>query len=231
MDPILFDSIPRKKSRAERLQTYIKSLSGLVAYYPLDEASGNAINRAPATQGSLDGIATGATQGVTGLVGNAYSFDGVDDLITISDSAPLGGLPEVTIFFLINLPVISVFRKIMRSDAYDFGLNNSGSIFTELLGLSNGNSGTWDSQPGGGVDDDTWRLFTITYDGSQILGFLNGVVVETTASVSGTINGATSLVIGNSGGEWYQGLMQHIGFLNRALTPAEVLGLTQRMGL
>jgi hypothetical protein len=60
------------------LSLYIKSLSGLLAYWPLNELSGNALNQAPASFGTLPGTVTGATQGVEGQVGRAYDFDGND---------------------------------------------------------------------------------------------------------------------------------------------------------
>ena len=68
---------------SQGLFSYILSLPDLVAYYPLNETSGDAINQAPATKGTLNGTITGATQGVAGQVGRAYSFDGVNDQITM----------------------------------------------------------------------------------------------------------------------------------------------------
>ena len=69
--------------RSRRLSNYIKHLSGLVAYYPLDEVSGStAYNKAPTTQGTFNGTITGATVGQAGKVGRAYSFDGTGDYIT-----------------------------------------------------------------------------------------------------------------------------------------------------
>lgn len=62
---------------------------GLVAYWPLDESAGPVLDYA----GANDGTVTGATPEATGIAGtSAYSFDGVDDYITlpsdILDTAP-----------------------------------------------------------------------------------------------------------------------------------------------
>ena len=66
----------------------ISSLPGLLAYYPLNETSGNAINRAPATFGLYNGTVSNATQGAAGSIGNAYSFDGSGDRVIIPSIVP-----------------------------------------------------------------------------------------------------------------------------------------------
>ena len=156
------------QSPVAQLYYYIKSLSGLVAYYPLNETEGNAINRAPATFGTLNGTVTGATQGVNGLLGKAYSFNGTSDLVTVSDHASLRGMVSVSWVFMLNLPTTSVYRKIIKSDNFDIGIENNGRVFSELVGVTNGNINIWDNQPVDGVDDSTWRMFVLTYDGTNI---------------------------------------------------------------
>jgi len=54
-----------------------------VAYYKLEETSGNAIDVVNSYNGTLFG---GVTQGVTGKIGNAYSFDGVDGRVDLPTS-------------------------------------------------------------------------------------------------------------------------------------------------
>src|SRR3990167_9054324 len=78
----------RGLTQFQQLLNYIKSLDNLVAYYPLNELSGDtAFNQAPATKGTLDGTITGATVGQDGQVGKAYSFDGVNDkIVTVENS-------------------------------------------------------------------------------------------------------------------------------------------------
>ena len=67
-------------------------VSELKAYYKCNEASGDVINQA-ATVGSTDAIATsdlavtGATFGATGILGDAISFDGINDFMAASSSA------------------------------------------------------------------------------------------------------------------------------------------------
>src|SRR6056297_932617 len=55
---------------------------GLVSYYSLDESSGDAIDYISGNDGTPNG---GVTQGVTGQVNGAYSFDGSNDYINIGN--------------------------------------------------------------------------------------------------------------------------------------------------
>ena len=70
------------------LSREITNLPGLLAYYPLNETSGSAINRAPATYGSYNGTVSNATQGAAGSIGKAYSFDGSGDRVIVTSIAP-----------------------------------------------------------------------------------------------------------------------------------------------
>jgi len=63
--------------------------AGLVAYYKFDEASGNIINQSlDSTKiANSDIVITGATYSATGKIGNALSFDGINDSGITSSSA------------------------------------------------------------------------------------------------------------------------------------------------
>ena len=54
-------------------------LNGLVSYWKLDEFSGAVID----SVGLNNGINNGATQGASGKIGTAYSFNGTTDYINI----------------------------------------------------------------------------------------------------------------------------------------------------
>jgi len=60
--------------------------SGLVSYWRLDETSAGAVVDC---FGSNDGTNNGASIGVSGMVGTAYSFDGINDYIEIPDDDSL----------------------------------------------------------------------------------------------------------------------------------------------
>jgi len=66
--------------------------STCIGAWNFDETSGDLLDLC----GSNNGTLFGATQGVTGEIGNAYSFDGLDDYVTMGDVTILDGLDTVT---------------------------------------------------------------------------------------------------------------------------------------
>jgi len=62
-------------------------LTGLQAYYKFNEASGDIINVASSPIANSDLVVTGATFGVTGIIGDAVSLDGVNDALVASNAA------------------------------------------------------------------------------------------------------------------------------------------------
>ncbi len=98
------DGLPIGLEFGGSLTDYLKGQPSLVAGYQFNEFSGNLINFA-ATGSVLDGVPTSVTQGVATTLGKvplAYSFDGVDDLITISNDAALANLTNQTWGFLVK---------------------------------------------------------------------------------------------------------------------------------
>ena len=214
-------------SSEQRLSSYITGLSGLIAYYPLNETSGDAINRAPDTFGTLNGTVTGATQGVAGQVGNAYSFDGTNDFVSIADNNIFDALPEVTVFVMLKMGTSSAFEKVIFKNAvFDIGVNDSGVIFGELNSVSN--PGGWGDTE---IDDDEWHMCAITYDGVEIVCYVDGDPVESLGGLSGSLGtGGAALELGRHAdnlNEYYSGSMQHFAIYNTALSPAQISNISE----
>jgi hypothetical protein len=83
--PLLLSS----QQGAPTLDEYITDTIAPMLYYKFDEASGDLINYGSETgDDDADGVVSGATQAQTGQLGagEAYSFDGVDDIITVANA-------------------------------------------------------------------------------------------------------------------------------------------------
>ena len=68
-----------------------------VAYFKLDETSGNAID---VINGNVGQVFGGVTQGVAGKIGTAYSFDGIDGYLSVNESFDF---IQNTLVFTINV--------------------------------------------------------------------------------------------------------------------------------
>ena len=237
-------------SRRKRLERAIKRLPGLVAYYPLNETSGDAKNYAPATKGSLDGSVTGATQGGVGQLGRACSFDGVNDNIDIGDIAAINDATSLSIF------VLAKFNNTTQ-DHYIFGNSagaSSGFIFiADDAGFDTGRTNTFKivvQESGTGTivakeystdanTADIWEALMFTFAPDAVGGlklYINGIEDSqsptNTSSVVNVGNSNAGLRIGESPGGGFDAnaSYQHFVALNRALSATEARLIAHKGG-
>ncbi len=231
-----------------RLSNLIVGLPNLLAYYPLNEESGSAINRAPATFGSFNGSITGALQGQEGYVGKAYEFDGTDDFINCNSS---GLIPHNTgacsIFAWINSNNTDAIQnivgnkrdsttlgwhlKISSNNRLEFGFY-TGNLFAE------GNNRSWGDVEDLTIADATWIFVGVTFDGFTAKFYIDDteVVRETLENqVNISENTAQNVRIGHRqaagvGEEFFDGKIQHLGITSSVLTSAQMLQLVQAAG-
>lgn len=221
----------------------ISALPGLVAYYPLNETSGNAINQAPATFGTLNGTVTGATQGVAGQIGNAYSFDGVNDYIDTNYAPNFSASDKYTFNFLLKAPTQgstkdlfgSVAEQGANDSAIQIQLQSDGNIrFFVRDGVTGANIGnTPTSYP-----NDAWAMITLVKRATNSFEYYkNGTSVATNNTTISTQNfTGYNFYVGCSNvrgtpASYMQGLVQHVAILSRDLSTAEVLRIAQIAGL
>lgn len=219
------------------LSDYIESLSGLKAYYKLDDASGNAINSAPDTIGTNDGTVTGATQAQTGLVGNAYSFDGANDKVTFTGITRTSG-QAFSAFALfkrsaggVNQTVVGVRNGSLTGDLWKIEVNSS-----NILAFQYDPTGGGANVPSAVTTDTTsWYFAVGVHNGSTITTYVNGIssgtpsTGKTTAAIDQTL-GAIGVRADNDA-EDFSGLIQHVGYLDRALTENEISQMAINAGL
>lgn len=225
---ILFEKPP--VSRLKRLQNYIKSLPNLVAYYPLDELSGNAINRAPATIGTLDGSVSNVTYNQAGQLGIAYLFNGTTSTVEVTDHANIDLSTSFSLFALVNPTTIGeggAGRIFDKNSTYGllFAGTNQMQIFSDATTKSTGNNQ---------ITFAGWQIIIATVNaGVETLFYKNGVVISTNTSMTAPTPNANNLFIGNrsDGARALDGLAQHLGIVAGVITPAQALRMAQLAGL
>jgi len=207
---------------------------GLVLALGFDEVSGaTATDSSPSGR---NGTITGALR-VPGKVGNALSFDGIDDWVTVIDGAagtPLDLTTGLTVEAWVNPAAMSGWETVVLKEA---GTN----LMSYGLYAHDGAP-----RPGGvaapagyvrvaGVDQavrgisplalNTWTHVATTYDGTTQRIYVNGTLVASRAQSGAIAVGNQPLRIGGNAsfaGEFFQGLIDEVRVYNRARTEQQI---------
>ncbi|MBN1529109.1 MAG: PQQ-dependent sugar dehydrogenase, partial [Thermoleophilaceae bacterium] len=198
--------------------------ANLAGAWGFDETTGP--TTADASGNNNTGTISGATRTTSGRYGSALTFDGVNDIVNVADSASLDLTNRATLEAWVNPNALgSAWRTALLKEqpgqlVYALYANNdfsrpSGHLFTTS------DLATTGTAP---LALNTWTHLAMTWDGTTQRLFLNGVQVSSQA-VSGTlVNSAGALRFGgnNVWTEWFSGALDEIRIYNRALTQAEV---------
>jgi len=208
--------------------------SSLVLYFsfddePVDEATDHSQYRNNCT-------IEGSPQSVAGQFGSALMFDATDDQVVVPTNPMLDIETEITMM-LWAMPgpnLTADWRNLVGKSptnvlgnttfSYSVRTDNSGVLRFSL------NLGSWQYVLGPTLEEDTWYHITGTYDGTQLILYVDGESVGTTEA-SGTINVTPDPVcIGNlvnaagaSQNEFWSGVIDEVRIWNRVLEADEVL--------
>ncbi|MBI4833330.1 MAG: DUF2341 domain-containing protein [Planctomycetes bacterium] len=207
--------------------------SGLVGSWHFSENSGTAA--ADMSGNGNNGTLTNSPIWVDGKFGNALSFDGANDYVSVSDNNALtfgNGTTDspfsIELWVYPNSASGAVIAKATASNAGEYYITTAGgNLYFRLVDNSaSGYIGIYAV-----ISQNRWTHITAAYDGNGISGmrlYFNGVLQATTASSSGSYtameNLATNLKIGEreSGSNYFNGLIDEVRIYNRALTAAEI---------
>ena len=173
----------------------------LVLYFSFDNDVA-----AEATDHSLYGN-NGAIEGdpavVAGQFGDAFTFDASDDQVVVPSDATLDIRDQITMMAWIQpgANLTADWRTIMGKSptsvlgqttfSYDFRTDNSGVLRFSL------NIGGWQFILGPILEEGTWYHIAGTYDGAEVLLYIDGEPIGT-AAASGQINSTVDPVcVGN----------------------------------
>jgi hypothetical protein len=222
--------------KCEQPPACITPPSGMVAWWPGDD---DANDIAGGNNGTLHNGATFAA----GMVGQAFSFDGLDDFVEVTDAASLNP-PAITLDAWIKPNTIKLGSRIVSKDLStstcaepyivyaleargEFG-NRAAFFFTTSDNVEHILSGT------SVIPTGTFSHVAATFDGQIASIYVNGVL-ENTISVSGVLtNSNAPVVIGNGGGGCisefaglieFDGLIDEVEIFDRALTADEIAAI------
>lgn len=166
---------------------------------------------------------------------NALDFDGIDDQVeAFNASSLITGSPQMSIACWVyprnpaptfpDFDGIIGFRDNLFADFYLLQYTSSSieARFTNSSGIQY-------NIISNGMQLNTWQHYAMTYDGSYLRVYRNGVITDSVPA-SGTINTSTqSFLVGNllyQGTNYYlDGKVDEVGLWNRSLTAEEVMCL------
>jgi hypothetical protein len=161
------------------------------------------------------------TQSLTGRSYNTvlepmYSlvFGGVDGRVAVNDNA-FDGLAAGTIECFIKTSYTGAYQKfIFKSGCLDIGIQNLGDgnkVFAEITGVSN--IGTF----GDAISDGNWHHFALSWDGSFLRAYIDGVFKKKQAQSGTQADTAGTLYLGRRDTtEPMNGMMDEVRFSNIA---------------
>lgn len=222
-------------SSESALTTYIKSLSSLSAYYPLDEASG--IVADDKSVNGLDGNIIGSpTMAQSGQSGNSIAFDGINDEIDLGSNALLNADTSDFTFgglFFINTSV-NMFSLASRSSSstggYDILVGDSGIAGKVRVRINDASH----QSPIVTVSTGAWHwIIGVINRTSNVLEVYTEAGSGGTVGISDapTVTNSQNPNIGKRAAVFFTGRAQHVFFRKAITTAGEVSQLTTLAGL
>ena len=200
--------------------------NGLVGWWPFNgNANDESVN---GNNGTVNGAAL--TTDRLGNANQAYSFDGVNDIINTNTNAGNFGTSDFSIsswvsdLSLNNLGVL-VGKRLENSNILEQGWGN-GPSFEISSGIP-----SYFTQSINGYSLNTWYNYTMVRSGLTIHVYINGNLVQSYAAPAiANINNAAQLSFGarydyNLASEFINAIIDDIGIWNRALTQCEIQDL------
>jgi hypothetical protein len=193
---------------------------GLVSYWG---AEGTANDSISGYNGTLENGATYAP----GKIGQAFSLNGTNSYVHVSGTGTISG-PRTYCAWVYphasatGLPVLEA----GAAGSGDFLTIRGSSLFVDHWGYPSYVSSL-------GVTPESWNHIAMTYDGSTIQFYVNGVAANPISgtlynySVS-TLNIGGNQIGGSTAGPSFNGLIDEVQWYSRALTASEVLLLSSQ---
>lgn len=199
--------------------------TGLVAAWSFDTVNNG---QAPDVTGKGNvALVSGAAWTSAGKFGGAMTFDGVNDMLTVNDSASLdltGGMTlEAWVYPINSLDSWRcIMTKEMAGGAVYYIVANT-SYNTPAMGVYVGSEKVLTG--GAKLSLNTWTHLAATYDGVTQRLYVNGKLVSSRAQSGPILTSSGALRIGASSiyGEYFTGRIDEVRVYNRALSMAEIV--------
>ncbi|AQT67157.1 Alpha-amylase/pullulanase [Anaerohalosphaera lusitana] len=199
----------------------------MVGFYKLDETSGS--TAADSSGHGNDGTVTGASW-VTGIDGNALSFDGVDDVVNLGTGPSLSGQTDFTVSAWVKTTATAAGVIVQQRNGgfngeYVFNMGSDGTLGFMIYGNS---AYQFSFSSTATVNDGEWHHVVAVRDGTD--GYIY-VDAGTPATASGTVRDlASNIGVGigadiRDNNRYFNGLMDDVRIYDKALSSSEITDL------
>lgn len=183
-------------------------LNDITAYYKLDETNGDVIDSVAGNSGTN----VGATRGVTGKIGDCFTFDGVNDYVQLDSAINLTGDCTYSIWFKQNFSGNNIFDSVAGT-TNRITIVSATSVRVKINGTTNYNFSV------STISNSVWNHVLFTRSGTDGRLWLNNV--ESSTGIR-TVPADTWVIdrISASSNPW-DGELDELGIWSRALTADE----------
>jgi hypothetical protein len=230
---ILVSGSPRIPIETMDLRSAYTNHTNTVGLWHFDDAGNEtvdvALNNTGRVYAGLKGILTNSpTWNTSGYYGNALSFDGIDDYVSLGNPIALNITGNIWISAWIYPHDITT--NLQNMVAHGHTTSPNGEIIFRING-GKYEIGSWDGStqiasyviPSG--DKGTWVYLSGGYNGTHWLIYRNGVLVNSTEDSTGAVVVEEDWAIGAMGtgtSRFYTGSIDEVAIWNRSLTGDEV---------
>ena len=155
--------------------------------------------------------------------GGSIVFDGSNDQATVSSSSSVNFTDVVSLSSWFNFTVLPTDEVplIRKNDQWQLGLLNATTIRC-LVRTSGTNGWVQDNDVSYTFLTNTWYNMVMTYNGSNMLIYVNNVLVKTATVTGAILTNANIIQIGYLLTVFLNGKISNCSIYNRVLTAAEV---------
>lgn len=193
---------------------------GMLLYYGLDEASGAFVRDSSINANNGNAVSTPSWTG--GRVGGGVSLNGSSQYVTGPD---VDSSTNITISAWVN-PTASQTSSIISKHSSTSDNQGRLSLASNTPSFTITTGGTQrTATAGSALPSSSWSHIVGTYDGSNVRLYVNGVQAGTSAGTGAIATNALAWTIGrdaNASSNYFNGVIDEVKVLNRALTLNEV---------
>ena len=201
-------------SSATATVTVSSAASGLVVAYGLNEGTGTTVN-----DNSGNGE-TGTMSGagwVAGRYGQALSLNGASSVVTFSDVDLTGSFTVMGWMQTRSLYSNACGSFVMK--AFDYGFEVCGNLLARI-GSGNGWN-TYAMQPLSTADLNVWKHVAMTYDGTTVQLYIDGVLVDSATGAHVSNDNPLRFGRWTPASEYWDGVVDEVRIYNRTLSQGQ----------